>query len=176
MGNIGARYEILGRIMNGTTVVAYVLYDLIDNTISPVSKQVTEQYALNKQIYNCTAQIYNNTINMKGIQCKLNKLPKYNADCTLVRKDTKKKCNISDIMLVGKVQQGRLITDYIVTLMSNPKQHLRVSRNNIMKLARENRIINAKAQLNCGNELLRAKDGYNLSDLKTYVINVNEAN
>lgn len=166
--NIGARYNIIGRIPQGTTVIAYVLKDSITGNITSLEKGVVEQLALNKQIYNCTAQIYGNIVNLKGIQCKLSKLPRYNPDLTPYIKDKQKNRKTPIIKLVGKVQNGRSISDYVVESLKEPGRLMKVPRDTIIKLAQEGLIINAKAQMNGQDIMLRGANGFNLSQLQLY--------
>lgn len=174
MSNIGARYKIVGRVMNGTIVKSYVLLDMTNNRLAAIEKEIVEQYALNKQIYNCTAQIYNNIINMKGIDCKLSQLPRYNPDCTLAdiknKKEKSKDTIKPDIMIVGKIHDGRAITHYVVVCTSEPDRTLKVKKSKVLALAKNNRIINAKSQYNCGELMLRAKNGFSLNNIASYVI------
>ena len=75
--NFGAKYSIIGRILNRTTVEYYVLQDRSNNSTLKMKKGVVEQLALSKQIYNCNAQVYKDIVNMKGINFKLSQLPRY---------------------------------------------------------------------------------------------------
>lgn len=173
--NIGARYKIIGRITNGTSVISYVLVDLITGERCAMEKGMVEQYALNKQIYNCTAQIYGNKINMKGIECKLSQLPRYNCNCVPVSEEKGTDGHKSykpDILIVGKVHDndGRTITHYVVVRIKEPERKIKVDKDRVLMLAKENRIINAKSQSNCGELMLRAKQGYSLSNITSYVL------
>lgn len=167
--NIGARYEIVGRISKGTSVIAYMLKDKTLDTVDSVEKGVVEQLALNKQIYNCTAQVYGELVNLKGINCKLSKLPKYNEDGKLIDEVPKHKIKAeADLKIVGKMTEGRVITDYVVIHIKQPDNFMRVPKDTVLQLALDGRFVNAKAQMN-GNELmLRGTQGANLNQLTTY--------
>lgn len=118
--NVGAKYEIVGRIQHGTSVMAYMIKDRVENSTSIIEKGIVEQLALNKQIYNCNAQLYGNIVNMKGVNCKLNQLPKYTENGDLVPEEEKpKKKAPADLKLIGKVQTGRVITDYVVAALKD---------------------------------------------------------
>lgn len=167
--NIGARYEIIGRVTQGTTVLAYVLRDKTNNSKGVLEKGTVEQLALNKQIYNCTAQIYNNIVNLKGINCKLNQLDKFNMDGSPVREDTKKKKKIvSDLKIVGKVQNGRTVSEYVVIDLNDPDKLMKIPRNLVLELAQDGRFSNATVQMNNSKLMLRGVQGQNLSELKAY--------
>lgn len=168
--NIGARYEIIGRVTERTSVIAYIIKDNHSGgNIYPMEKSMVEQLALNKQIYNCTGQIYGNIINLKGINCKLNQLPRYDRLGNKVIDENKGKRKVTaDLELVGKVQKGRVITDYILISLTNPDKPFKLPRDMVLKLAQEGRVVNAKSQKNGEEIMLRGVEGFNLAQLKTY--------
>lgn len=169
MYNVGARYEIIGRIMDGTFVVGYVLRDRGTNSTTTMEKKAVEQLALYKMIYNCYAQVYNNIVNLKGIGCKLSQLPRYDktGKNIIEREENKKIRYEADVEIIGKVQTGRKITLYIVKHIPT-NSVAKVNKDKVYELARMGRIINAKCQM-CGSEMiLRANKGYSLADIKTY--------
>lgn len=170
MYNVGAIYEIIGRVVNKTSVTAYILKDRRNNQTQAIEKSIVEQLALNKQIYNCTGQIYNNIVNLKGINCKLSKLPKYDThgnkipECETIT-PTKK---MGDLKLIGKIQNGRVVKAYVVCAVNDESKQKIISREQILNLARTGRIINAKSQRNGTEILLRGNNGFSLSQLKVY--------
>lgn len=167
--NVGAKYEIVGRIQHGTSVMAYMVKDRVENSTSIIEKGIVEQLALNKQIYNCNAQLYGNIVNMKGVNCKLNQLPKYTETGDLVPEEEKpKKKAPADLKLIGKAQTGRTITDYVVVALKDTSKKMKVPKETVLQLAQEGRILNAKVQMNNGELMLRGNYGVNLSQLTTY--------
>lgn len=167
--NVGAKYEIVGRIQHGTSVMAYMVKDRVENSTSIIEKGIVEQLALNKQIYNCNAQLYGNIVNMKGVNCKLNQLPKYTETGDLVPEEEKpKKKAPADLKLIGKVQNGRTITDYVVVALKDTSKKMKVPKETVLQLAQEGRILNAKVQMNNGELMLRGNYEVNLSQLTTY--------
>lgn len=167
--NVGAKYEIIGRIQHGTSVMAYMVKDRVENSTSIIEKGIVEQLALNKQIYNCNAQLYGDIVNMKGVNCKLNKLPKYTESGDLVPEAEKpKKKAPADLKLIGKVQSGRTVTDYIVVALKDTSKKMKVPKETVLQLAQDGRILNAKVQMNNGEMMLRGNYGVNLSQLTTY--------
>lgn len=167
--NVGARYEIIGRIPKGTHIAGYVLKDKTLNTMHTMDKGIVEQLALNKQIYNCTGQIYNNIVNIKGINCKLSKMPRFdwygNRVCD-VKIDTRQE--EADLKLVGKVTTGRTVSDYIVAPISEPSKQMKIPKDMVVQLVQDGRIINAKCQFNGGEVMLRGINGTNLAQLQAY--------
>lgn len=167
--NVGAIYEIVGRITDKTSVHSYVLIDKTTKSSVIMEKDIVEQLALNKQIYNCNAQVYNNTVNLKGIKCKLSELPRYNLDgtlCDIIKQEAN--INEKNLKLIGKVQEGRNITDYIIIYIDNPDVTFKLDKQTVINLAKDGRIVNARAQMNCGEAMLRGVPGQKLSSLKTY--------
>ena len=166
--NIGARYELVGRVTKGTSVVAYIVKDKATNKISQMEKGVVEQLALNKQIYNCNAQIYNNLVNLKGINCRLNQLPKYDNYGQKLGTDDNKKQASADLKLIGKIQCGREVQEYVVIYVDDPENKMKIPRDMVLRLAQEGRIINAKSQMNGNSIMLRGTSGNNLAHLEVY--------
>lgn len=72
--NYSADYKVVARIMDGTTVVGYVIMDR-KGSKQPVKKKVFEEMAMSKQIYNCVGHIYNGKVNLRGVGNKLKELP-----------------------------------------------------------------------------------------------------
>lgn len=168
--NTSSKYEIIGRILDGTVVKFYVFKDRETNSILKIEKAKAEQMALNKEIYNCRAQNYQNIVNMKGINCKISQMQKYNDDLTPVietEKQLKKKV-VKDLKLIGKILSGKQISDYVVININEPNVLLKVSKENVLLLAKEGRVINAKVQYYNGVLMLRGTDVEPLSALKQY--------
>lgn len=171
MCNVGAQYQIIGRITHGTFVSAYVCVDRSTGCKVVVSKQDTEKLALNKQIYNCTAQAYNGIVNLKGIKCKLNQLPRYTEDGKhIIEKEEQKQKVKPDLEITAKVQHGRTVMYYEVTKLGDVSKKARLTKGQVIELARSGRLVNAKCQMNGNEVLLRGTNGCNLTALKTYQI------
>lgn len=169
--NVGAQYKIIGRVLKGTSVISYMIEDSVKNTKYTLEKSIVEQLVLNKQVYNCNAQVYGDIVNLKGINCKISKLPKYNEDGTLADDIPKRKVKApTDLRIVGKVTDGRLITDYIVSAIKSPEVKMQVPKDVVLQLALEGRFENAKVQHNGGELMLRGVGGSNLNQLTTYSV------
>lgn len=170
--HVSARYVLVGRITEGTYVKGYVVFDRYSKTKSTMEKGVVEQLALNKQVYNSTAQVYGNIVNMKGINCKLSELPRFDEHGNKVTK-TSKEVNTrkAEYEIVGKVQKGRKVLGYVlVKLNSNQKDKYNLEKSQVLKLAREGKILNAKCQMYGDKLMLRAANGYDLTKLPVYNI------
>ena len=166
--NIGAKYEIVGRVMSGRIVEYYIIKDRVKGSLSPVEKGITEQLALNKQIYNCTGQVYNNIINLRGINCRLSTLPKYTKDCKIEAPKERKPVISANLKLIGKVQNGREIQEYVVICIDDPTTKMKIPRDVVIKLAHEGRLLNAKSQMNGESLMLRGTEDFNLTSLEVY--------
>lgn len=168
--NVSARYTLIGRIMKSTSVVAYVINDRVNGQIYPLDKGIVEQLALNKQIYNSYAQVYNRVVIMKGIGCKISELPKCNEKCEpLERVNSKNTDHNYEYKITGKIISGRKVLGYIIVRLKDNSAH-RVDKTTVMQWAMSDKIINAKCQRNNGNMILRASNGYDLSNLPTVSI------
>lgn len=167
--NTGAQYEIIGRIPNGTYIVGYVLNNRVTGEKSMVQKDIVEQLALNKNIYNASAQLYDNVVNMKGINCKLSQLPKYKVNGEVIKDKDFNKNFQPFLKIVGKVQRARQICAYIVEFKdkNNRISRKRIDKDEVIKLAQAGYIINAKVQYNSGELMLRGVNE-DLTLLKRY--------
>lgn len=168
--NMLAQYEIIGRVPNGTSIVGYVIRNRMNGEVNIIQKGIVEQLALCKNIYNANAQIYNNVVNLKGINCKLSQLPKYSANGTIIDDSETKKYQIEPFLrIVGRVQRARAICGYIIEYVDKDNRitRKRLDKDKVLELARAGYIINAKAQLNNGELMLRGIDE-DLGNLKTF--------
>lgn len=170
MYNVGAIYEIVGRVVNGTSVSSYILRDKRNHSLKSVSKNIVEQLALNKQIYNCQAQIYGSIVNLKGINCKLSKLPKYDNNCNIVVDKIERVQNKrqADLQIIGKILDGRKVKAYIICALADRNKKTKLSRNDTLRLVDSGRVLNAKIQRNGDSIVLRGDNGYSLNDIKVY--------
>ena len=64
--NWEAQYKVEERVMCGVSVVGFIVVD---------RKEAFEKLALDNKIFNCSANIYNNRVNLRGIGIKLKDLP-----------------------------------------------------------------------------------------------------
>lgn len=72
--NWEAQYKVEARVMCGVSVVGFIVVDRNGNT-KRVRKEAFEKLALDNKIFNCSANIYNNRVNLRGIGIKLKDLP-----------------------------------------------------------------------------------------------------
>lgn len=156
--------KIITRYMDGVKVIGYGLIDNLGNH-HVMAKDTVEQIALTKQIVNCTAQRYRDTIVMKGINCKLIDLPVIEVSSGKIRGEddnNKKKIMKNQITLIGRITKGKTTVGYVVKTTNGEEKKL--SRNKVLVLARQGKISNARAQL-YGERLILRGVGFELTQL-----------
>ena len=163
--NIGAPYIMIGRVISGNKVLKYILKEANTDNEVILDKDITEQLALDKKIYNCSAQLYNNIVNLKGIQCKISELPKYDMNGNKI--ETKKKDLKNYMKLVARLQDGREVVGYKIVRVSDPESEIYIDRDGLLELAKNGILVNAKVQKDHDRVILRAKNGYKIKDIKT---------
>lgn len=141
------RYRILARCVKGTNVLGYKIIDS-SGEIKLLDKDKVEELALNKQIDNCSAQLVNGKVYLKGINCQLRNLPSIKIGKT----NNKEISNKYEI--VARIDDGKSNIGYRVKDCNGKIYDL--SRDIIINLARDGKIINARAQLSNGNMVLRS--------------------
>lgn len=148
------RYTVTARYMDGVKVTAYHLVDAYGNG-RKVDRNVVAQLALDKLILNVSAQMYNNTIVIKGIKCKLTDLPVIDEISGKIKgeQDNKSKQNVGKYSIIARILLGKSIYGYVLSNVNGDKK--KVSRDVVLNLARDGKIINARAQLYGGKMLLR---------------------
>ena len=158
MYNLDARYKIIGRVMRGQTVLAYAVVDRHTNAKTLIAKNIAEEMALNKQFVNCFGQVYDNNINLKGIGCKLNQLPKYNEHGELIEIEEKHKKRMNDLRLIGKIQQGRNVVAYVLEAVNKAFK-------NILNNLYQSEIVDMDAEMKVFSSMLKV-DGFDDNELE----------
>lgn len=155
--NPSAKYTIVGRYTNGVKVAGYYLMDEYGRGVS-ISKAKTELMALNKQILNCTAQRYKDMITMKGTTKKLSELPSVDVSKTgtLSAEIVPKAKRPGNIKITGRLLNKKFIVGYIVVDEANVER--RLSREQVMSLAKDGRVSNARVQKSNEDLILRGVD------------------
>jgi hypothetical protein len=162
-----AQYRIVGRCMDGVHVVGYVLMDLITGERRIVTTEETHYLVLNKQVDNCKGQLYNGQVYLKGVGCKLIDLPTYDKYGRPIEKVQKVKYKPrATAIIIGRILNDRNVIGYIVQAIDSNGNVVkkRLKREEVIKLAREGKIANARVQMFNGEYILRGV-GCNLSQL-----------
>ena len=163
-------YQIVGRYMDGPEVVAYHLQCLEQDKSGRYTKDQVYYLVGREQVTNCTGQIYQDKVLLKGKGINLSDLPIIGEDGSLkntdaigkVRKGTSAVDAVNQFMIVKVIKQGRYAVEYIIQNAGGGTK--RVSRPQLIEAARAGKIGNARVQTYNGEDVLRGV-GINLDEL-----------
>lgn len=167
-------YDAIGRCTNGVTVDGYILRNISTGKITFCERSITEQLAINKQIKNIAAQVYEGRIIMKGQGCKLSTLPNYTKECDL---KSSRICGQSNsgakTVICARISDGKNTVGYVIKRHSNISnaEYRRMSRVDTIMMARDGKIDNARVQMSAGKPVLR---GVNCELTRLKVLSPNE--
>lgn len=164
-------YQIVGRYMSGKEVTGYHLQG--DNGKSGKFTRGQVCFLVGReQVTNCSAQIYQDKVILRGVGMSLEDLPVQKEDGTLsntesigkVRKNTSAADAMTQLILTHSIVSGRQTVGYVVRNAGGATKN--ISRNELLALAKAGRIGNARYQESKGKPILRGV-GVNLNDLPT---------
>lgn len=156
------KYTIVARYMDGVNVIGYHLIDSNGNGLT-VTKEDVKQLALNKMLLNAVGQRYKDDIVIKGINCKLSELPVIDVSSGKLKgNDIRGKMDLYKFKIVGRITKGKNTIGYV--LRDPQGMERKVKRSDVLKLAREGKLSNARAQAYNGKLLLRGV-GFELAQL-----------
>ena len=164
-------YQIVGRYMDGKEVTGYHLQGNNGKSGRYTREQVA--YLVGRdQITNCTGQIYQDKLILRGVGVSLDSLPVQQEGGSLsrtdnigkVRKGTSAADAMTQVMLVKAIVNGRNVIGYIVQNAGGATQN--INRQQTLELAKAGRIGNARYQESNGKPILRGVNT-NLNDLPT---------
>lgn len=164
------QYQIVGRYMNGSEVTGYYLQSIDTGKSGKFTKGQVCFLIGRKQVTNCTAQLYKDDVLLRGNGMSLNDLPIINEDGELrnsgnlgnIRKGTKAVDAVNMFTIVGAIKSGRNVVGYVVQNAGCGIKKLR--RDQVIKLAQQGKIGNARVQSYNGSLILRGV-GCDLGDL-----------
>ena len=133
-----AIYKIVGRYMDGVSIVGYHLIDANGNS-DKVSKKDVEKLAGAGLIANCTIVEYEGSNYIRGIGIKISEIPVMNI------RNTNNLNTKSNLMIKCKILSGDRLIGYGVVDIHGKEYKL--SKEKIWQLAREKSIVNAAAQV-----------------------------
>lgn len=159
------KYTVVARYMDGVKVVGYHLIDS-QGKEHAVTKETVEALALNKSLLNVSGQRYKNDIVIKGVNCKLSELPVIDAHSGKLKgeENNKKKSSPGKFTLTARITKGKSTVGYVLKDAAGVER--RIKREDVLLLARDGRLANARAQSYEGNLLLRGV-GFELAQLPT---------
>lgn len=178
MGAKRVEYQIVGRYMSGKEVVAYHLQSIETGKSGRYTREQVCYLVGRDQITNCTGQIYQDKVLLRGKGMSLDDLPvQYDDGDTRnlervgkVRKGTEIHEAMEQFMIVGTLKSGRNVVGYVIQNAGCGIK--RIKRQQVIELAKQGKIGNARIQMYDGKPLLRGV-GCNLDELPFENVNVN---
>lgn len=171
------QYQIVGRYMDGKEVTGYHLQSIETGKSGRYTKEQVIYLVGRDQVTNCTGQIYQDKVLLRGNGMSFEDLPIQQENGTLkntesigkVRRGTEAADAMNQFMIIGTVKDGRNTVGYIVRNAGNGTN--RVRRDQVIELATAGKIGNARVQTYNGKLLLRGV-GCNLDELPVELVNV----
>lgn len=168
-------YQIVGRYMDGKEVTGYHLQSLNSGKSGKYTREQVAYLVGRGQVTNCTGQIYQDKLLLRGVGMSIESLPVQQENGGLsrtdnigkVRKGTTAADAMTQLMIVGCIKNGRETIGYV--LQNSGGAQKRFSRQNVLTLASQGRIGNARIQNYNGRTILR---GVSVSLDELPVINV----
>ena len=159
-----AKYTIVGRYMDGSTVTAYHLLDGEGQ-----QRRVTREQVIflvgRGEVSNCKGQLHKESVLLRGVGINITDLPIVNEKTgelkntdglgRIARGSTNEQA-ISQLMIVGKVVSGNKVVGFTVANAGGRSKD--ISRAQANKLAKQMRIGNARYQEYKGRGILRVLD------------------
>lgn len=163
--------QIVGRYMDGTSVVGYHVQDLEKCTGRRYTKEQVIYLIGRGIINNCEAQIYQDKVLLRGKGMRLEDLPVQQSDGSLsrtqnigkVRKGTSAAAAMEQFMIVAYVVDGDRDAGFAIRNSAGHVKH--IDRESALKLAKAGRIGNARYQEYNGRRILRSVGETRLHDL-----------
>lgn len=170
MGARRTEYQIVGRYMDGKEVTGYHLQSMETGKSGRYTREQVAYLVGRDQITNCVGQIYQDKVLLRGKGMSLEDLPVQQEDGTLKRTENigkiRKGTTASDAMeqwlIVGTIKSGKNTVGYVVQNAGCGIK--KVKRQQVLDLARNGKIGNARVQMYNDRELLRGV-GVNLDEL-----------
>lgn len=163
-------YQIVGRYMNGKEVTGYHLQSIDTGKAGRYTKEQVCYLVGRGQITNCTGQLYQDKVLLRGNGMSLEDLPVQYEDggsrnmeqLGRVRKGTSAEQAMTQFLIVGAIKSGRNTVGYVIQNAGSGIK--KVKRQQVIELAQAGRIGNARVQNYNGKLLLRGV-GCNLDTL-----------
>lgn len=168
-------YQIVGRYMDGSEVVGYHLHCLSNGKSARYTREQVAFLVGRNQVTNCTGQIYQDKLLLRGVGMSLDSLPVQQVqqqDGSLTRAEglgrikrgTSAANAMTQLMVCKAIVNGRYTVGYVVKNAGGGMAN--ISRDKMIELAKAGRIGNVRYQDNNGKPILRGID-INLNELPT---------
>lgn len=173
MAGTRLEYQIVGRYMDGKEVTGYHLQCLSNGKNDKYTKEQVCFLVGRGQVSNCSGQIYQDKVLLRGVGISLEDLPVQQEKGGISRTDgvgkVRKGASAADVMtqfmLTHAIVSGRNTIGYIVSNAGGGTA--KISRAQLLELAKAGRIGNARYQESNGKPILRGVGGVNLNQLPT---------
>jgi len=170
MGAQRTEYQIVGRYMNGKEVTGYHLQSLEKEKSGRYTREQVIYLVGRGQISNCNGQIYQDKVLLRGVGMSLDDLPVQQEDGSLsrtgnvghIRRGTSNQDAMTQLQIVASIVRGRNVLGYVVR--NSGGGETKIKREDLLKLAREGRIGNARVQMYQGAPILKGV-GVDISQL-----------
>lgn len=170
------QYQIVGRYMDGSEVTGYHLQSIDTGKSGRYTKDQVCFLVGRGQITNCTAQLYKDIVLLRGNGMSLEDLPIIREDGELrnsdslgnIRKGTLATDAVEMFNIVGAIKSGRNTVGYV--LQNAGCGIKKVKRDQVIRLAQQGKIGNARVQNYNGTVILRGI-GCSLDELPSEIIN-----
>ena len=146
---------VIGRCMDGVKVVGYVAMDNSTKDKIYFNKEQFQNLVIHKKVLNCTGQVYEDKIVIKGVNCQLARLQRYDLNGNKINNiNTEDKTNKLEI--IGKITDSKEVIGYRIMYISNGQiKHKDLRRQTVLDLAKDKKIKNARVQMSNNRILLR---------------------
>ena len=169
-------YQIVGRYMNGKEVTGYHMISLDSGKSERFTKEQTYFLVGRGVVTNCSGQVYQDKVLLRGVGCDLNSLPVQMEDGTMQRTSNvghiRRNDTAQDIMnklnVVQAIVQGRNTVGYVIQNAGGGTKQ--ITRQQMIELAKAGRLGNVRYQESNGKPVLRGI-GVNLNQLETISLN-----
>ena len=168
-------YQIVGRYMDGKEVTGYHLQSIDNGKSGRYTKEQVCYLVGRGQVTNCTGQLYQDKVLLRGNGMSLEDLPVQYEDggsrnmeqLGRVRKGTSAEQAMTQFLIVGAIKSGRNTIGYVIQNAGSGIK--KVKRQQVVELAQAGRIGNARVQNYNGKLLLRGV-GCNLDELPVEMV------
>lgn len=165
-------YQIVGRYMDGKEVTGYHLQSMETGKAGRFTREQVCYLVGRDQITNCSGQIYQDKVLLRGVGMSLDDLPVKQENGGLsrtnnigkVRKNTTTEDAMTQFTVVASIVNGRNVVGYVISNAGGGRKN--ISRSMMIELAQKGRIGNVRFQTSNDKKILRGV-GVNLSELPT---------
>lgn len=170
MGAKRTEYQIVGRYMEGKEIVGYHLQSIETGKSGRYSREQVCYLVGRDQVTNCTGQIYQDKVILRGKGMSLDDLPVQYEDGDTrnmervgkIRRGTETSEAMEQFLIVGTLKAGRNTVGYVIQNAGCGIK--KIPRQKVIELASAGKIGNARVQNYNGRILLRGV-GCNLDEL-----------